>query len=103
MSLKEALKVLGSVFRAPRKSNKDLPSPGFAGEGAPNGAGEGMSFLGDVPVVEKAYEPSGMVSVWGLRLGADSGAEGWYRMWRWWREGQEVTATSFRRFEAMAR
>lgn len=90
MSLREVLRVLGFVFRAPRKP-KRIPEPSSA-----------ISGTRDVPLVERTYEPSGMVSVWGLRLGTEGGGEGWYRVWRWWREAQEITGTSLRRFEAMA-
>lgn len=95
LSLKEALRVLGVVFRKAQKSKKvRIPSPGITGEGE----GEGKSF----PLVEKSYEPSNMVFALGLRLGAESGTEGWYRVFRWWRDAQDIPAGSLKRFEAIA-
>lgn len=47
------------------------------------------------------YEPSGMVNVWGLRLGAESGGEGWWRVWRFWRESQDISEKSYRRWWAL--
>jgi hypothetical protein len=103
MSLKEAVRVLGFVLRTARKPKRYLPSPGYTGEDAPRGAGEGRSLFEGAPAVVRAYEPSGMAFVWGLRLGTESGGEGWYRVWRWWRDAQEIGGMSLKRFEAMAK
>jgi hypothetical protein len=44
------------------------------------------------------YEPSNIWNTVSLRLGEESGVEGWYRVWQWWKQGQEIGAVSMRRF-----
>lgn len=44
------------------------------------------------------YQPTNSVYLASLRLGVESGWEGWYRVWQQWKQSQEVDIKSFRKF-----
>jgi hypothetical protein len=76
-------------FPAPRifEKRNEEESPEVAAEPIDEGYGNGQ-----------LYEPSRMVNVWSLRLGSEGGEEGWYRVWQWCKQAQEITQASFQRF-----
>ena len=87
--------VLRSVYKGLLSA---LGRPGRLGRRRPTLAALAVVYE---PSWQRLYEPSAMTRIWGLRLGADGGAEGWLRAWGWDRGLTEIGSGSWRRWLAI--
>ena len=71
-----------------RRLRRSRPTPAVSAVGLERGG-------------QRPYEPSPLVNVWSLRLGVDSGMEGWLRAWRWQRDQEEISSGSWRKWLAI--